>query len=156
MIDLATEQLIPISQVPKLLPRRPNGKTVHISAVYRWITSGISSRDGQQVKLESTRVGGSTYVSLPALQRFSDALSGLRQAPPPTSRMSRTRQAQAARAAQEVRQQLGIKQPSPKTQPSANSRIGITPDAPSVQYGSKAQTLSQKEVDGETTSKPNG
>jgi hypothetical protein len=147
MIDLATEELIPLSEVPKLLPRRRTGRTIHLSAIYRWRQKGIKG-----IRLETATLGGTTYTSKEALARFCERLTGNHQEQPtPTSRMSRGRQAQAARAAQEVQQQLGITKPSPKKQPNANSRTGFTPDAPSVRYGNNAQTLSKKEVDGETT-----
>ena len=70
MIDIETEQLVPIRQVPRLLPPRPSGRRVHISAVYRWMSRGIRG-----VVLESVKVGGSTYTSMEALQRFADRLS---------------------------------------------------------------------------------
>src|SRR5512140_3760075 len=109
MIELATESLIPLRQVPELLPRRPNGKKVHISAVYRWTTHGI--RGGV---LESIPIGGTTYTSTEALQRFAELLAANRsdQATPasrmtvspstsssPIHRMPKQRQAQARRAA---------------------------------------------------------
>jgi len=45
---------------------RPNGKRVHISAVYRWVQRGIKG-----VRLEAIRIGGTTYTSREALQRFA-------------------------------------------------------------------------------------
>jgi hypothetical protein len=70
MIDINKETLISISDTPKHLPRRRNGKTVHISAVYRWLKKGIKG-----IRLESARIAGTTYTSLEALQRWSDALT---------------------------------------------------------------------------------
>ena len=70
MIDLRQEQLIPIREVPRLLPARRTGRHVHISAVYRWMTRGIRG-----VRLEAAKVGGATYTSVEALQRFSERLS---------------------------------------------------------------------------------
>ena len=67
---VAQEGLIPVGQIPKLLPPRPNGKRVHISACYRWITRGIRG-----VKLEVVRIGGSTYTSHEAIARFAAHLS---------------------------------------------------------------------------------
>jgi hypothetical protein len=69
-IDLSEETLIPVGQIPKLLPPRPNGKRVHISACYRWITRGIRG-----VRLEVVRIGGSTYTSREAIARFAAHLS---------------------------------------------------------------------------------
>ncbi len=70
MISIADEKLIPLREAPKHLPSRANGKRLHISVFYRWITRGIRG-----VLLESIRVGGTTYTSLEALQRFAGHLS---------------------------------------------------------------------------------
>jgi hypothetical protein len=70
MIELAKETLIPIRDVPRRLPPRPNGKRVHISAVYRWTQRGIRG-----LVLEAVRIGGTTYTSCEALQRFAQELS---------------------------------------------------------------------------------
>ncbi len=70
MISIQNENLIPLRDAPRHLPRRPNGKNIHVSAVYRWIKNGLSG-----VKLESLRVGGTTYTSMEALQRFALKLS---------------------------------------------------------------------------------
>ncbi len=71
MIDIGTEQLIPFREVPRLLPPRPTGRRVHISAVYRWLNRGLGG-----ICLESIKIGGTTYTSVEALQRFADGLSG--------------------------------------------------------------------------------
>jgi Protein of unknown function (DUF1580) len=70
MIAIDQEQIVAIREVPRRLPRRPDGKCVHISAVYRWIQRGIRG-----VHLETIRIGGTTYTSVEALQRFADAQS---------------------------------------------------------------------------------
>lgn len=70
MIDLLTEQLISIHEVPKFVPAQPNGRRVHISSCYRWISRGVRG-----VKLEVLRIGGRCYTSVEALQRFFDQLS---------------------------------------------------------------------------------
>jgi hypothetical protein len=72
VIDLASEQLVSLHDVPKLLPPRPNGKRVHISAIYRWVQRGIRG-----IRLEVIRVGGTTYTSREALQRFSSPTAAL-------------------------------------------------------------------------------
>jgi hypothetical protein len=70
MIDISTEQLIPLRDVPRRLPARPNGRRVHISAIYRWTQRGTHG-----VRLECIHIGGTTYTSLEALQRFGNGLS---------------------------------------------------------------------------------
>jgi len=56
--------LIALSDVPTLLPRR-RGKKTHYSTVYRWATKGARGK-----KLESRLVGGVRYTTRAALSRF--------------------------------------------------------------------------------------
>lgn len=104
MIDISQERLIALREAPRHLPARPNGKRVHISACYRWINRGVRG-----VRLEVIRVGGSTYTSLEALQRFADHL-GTPSCPrtsayaPPT----RTRQMQIDHASKRLAEALGL------------------------------------------------
>ena len=63
-LDLTVEQLIPLKEVPKLLPRR-RGKKVHYITVYRWTSKG--TKNGT---LESVKLGRRLYTSMEALQRF--------------------------------------------------------------------------------------
>lgn len=105
MIDVTQEKLISIRQVPRLLPCRPTGKRVHISAVYRWIQRGIRG-----VQLEAIRVGGTTYTSHEALQRFA---AQLRRPGIPQSvegrQTPRARERASAKAAKLVEKELGIR-----------------------------------------------
>jgi hypothetical protein len=75
LIDLNNEKLMRLVDVPKALPRRRTGKRLHISAVYRWAQRGIRG-----VKLETIKIGGTTYTSREALQRFAEASSSNTQA----------------------------------------------------------------------------
>jgi hypothetical protein len=70
MIDISSEHLIAIREVPKILPARVNGKVIHISAVYRWLLRGVRG-----IRLDSITIGGTTYTSTEALQRFAEQLS---------------------------------------------------------------------------------
>ena len=103
MITLHTETLIPLRDAPKHLPPRPNGKRLHISACYRWIKRGVRG-----VFLESIRIGGTTYTSLEAIQRFADALTGgvpaipARVTPPASARGNRN-------AARRLEIELGLR-----------------------------------------------
>jgi len=81
MIDIDHENLIPIREVPRRLPPRPNGKRVHISAVYRWMSRGIHG-----VVLESAKIGGSVYTSSEAIQRWAEQLSAIRFSRPACER----------------------------------------------------------------------
>jgi hypothetical protein len=71
MINVADEQLLTLVEAARRLPSRRCGKRVHSATVYRWISRGIRG-----VRLESIRVGGSTYTSAEAIQRFAHKLSG--------------------------------------------------------------------------------
>lgn len=104
MIDVTNEQLLPIRDVPRQLPARPNGKRLHISVVYRWIMRGVRG-----VVLESVRIGGTTYTSREALQRFADRLSNPSTVHTPTlPNETLTRQRQIARAQRAVTEELGL------------------------------------------------
>ena len=102
MIDIDKEQLIPIRDVPRRLPPRPTGRRVHISAVYRWIQCGIRG-----VRLEAIKLGGTTYTSIEALQRFAErrTANGDQARLRPVTTKARKRQIE--RAAQDVEAILG-------------------------------------------------
>jgi len=91
-IIAAQETLIPVGDIPKMLPPRSTGKRVHISACYRWITRGIRG-----VRLEVVRVGGSMYTSREAVARFAAQLSRPGDAARPIA-MSHQRQKQIEQA----------------------------------------------------------
>ena len=102
MIDITNEQLVPIRQVPQRLPPHSNGKTVHVSAVYRWIQRGVRG-----VQLEAIRIGGTTYTSAEALQRFADQLTGRTKPVPPELTPPVSRRRQIDRASRQVKGIIG-------------------------------------------------
>jgi hypothetical protein len=106
MIMLGAERLIAISELPALLPRRRNGKRVHVSACYRWISRGVGP---EKHKLEAIRIGRTMYTSWEALQRFGENLG---TSMTPDSASSIVSPALLARrgtdAAQRVAAELGI------------------------------------------------
>lgn len=104
MIDIAQETLVPLRDVPKRLPRRPNGKSVHLAAVYRWVNDGVRG-----VVLESVRIGGCTYTSVEAIQRFADSLTTSTPASNPST--PRQRKQELARIASRVADELGLRNP---------------------------------------------
>jgi hypothetical protein len=61
MIDLQTENLIPLSQLPDHLPSAQRGKQISSATLYRWIERG----------LETVRIGGMRYTSIEAVGRFA-------------------------------------------------------------------------------------
>ncbi len=87
MIDCQTEQVIPIAQVPKHLPHRPN-----LSTVYRWIGAGA---------LETMKIGGRVFTSIEALERFTEHRGG--RPKPPESTRTPQRQRQIADAERKLK-----------------------------------------------------
>ena len=81
MIDPNTETLLSLHDAAHLLPRRRQGKPVHVSCIYRWTTSGCRG-----VVLESLQIGARRCTSCEALARFYAALSN----PNPSIRVART------------------------------------------------------------------
>lgn len=70
MIDIESETLVPVGDVPRSLPPRRSGRPLHVSTVYRWILRGVRG-----IRLEAIRIGGTTYTTVEAIQRFSDRLT---------------------------------------------------------------------------------
>lgn len=70
MIDPVCERLLDLREAASWLPRRGNGKRIHVSTLYRWSTSG-----SRGIRLETVRVGGRTCTSVEALGRFIAASS---------------------------------------------------------------------------------
>jgi hypothetical protein len=109
MIDIATEQLIPLTQAARLVPPGHGGRKTHISTLLRWISPGVRLPGGQLVRLEALRVGSRWCTSSPALQRFFEALT-----PTPTGgsgpempRSSAARQRASERAGKEL-ERMGL------------------------------------------------
>jgi len=65
-MSIETENLITLTQATKILPGRPN-----VSTVWRWATHGCRG-----IQLETMKIGGRTFTSREALQRFADECSG--------------------------------------------------------------------------------
>ena len=74
-INVFEETVISLKEARKLLPKSPRSKSISIPTFYRWIQKGIKAKDGTQVKLEIVKIGGSTFTSQQAIQRFVDQLS---------------------------------------------------------------------------------
>lgn len=91
MIEIGTEELVSLRDVPKLLPAKGNGKRIHISAVYRWVQRGIKG-----IRLEVIRIGGTSYTSREALQRFASPRGGVQAEPSVNYSALRRRQIEAA------------------------------------------------------------
>lgn len=72
MIDLKSERLIRLADVPKLgwLPRRRGGRRIHLSTLYRWEQRGLRG-----IRLETVQAGGTRCTTEAALIRFFESLS---------------------------------------------------------------------------------
>jgi hypothetical protein len=79
MIDTQTETVLPFSAAAKRIPPLRNGKAVSPSTLWRWSAFGCIARNGQRIRLETIRIGGSTCTSIEALDRFFRALTGDQQ-----------------------------------------------------------------------------
>lgn len=80
LIDVASEDLFPLSHLARRLPRRRQGRPVAPSTVHRWRCPGIRG-----VRLECLRVGGCWHTSMPAFMEFCRRLSALDDHPDPAS-----------------------------------------------------------------------
>lgn len=60
--------LIPLVKLPGHLPKRPSGKPVALSAVYRWASAGVGGR-----VLRTAEVGGIRYTSIEWVREFIGA-----------------------------------------------------------------------------------
>ena len=72
-IDLATQTVIPLSDLPDHAPRR-GGRKIHKATPYRW-ARGHKAKDGRIVSLPTIQVAGTLCTSLEAFQAFCDRLT---------------------------------------------------------------------------------
>lgn len=102
--DLAElKDLIPLTEVPKLLPRR-GGKKVHIKTVRRWVLKGLKGR-----RLRAVRVGGRYYVSKACLHEFLNPVRDKSDTPVSQSRAFSTRRlAERTEARRRAREIFGL------------------------------------------------
>lgn len=68
MINIHSEQLVHVNEVPAHVPKSTSGKKVSLATCWRWIQRGCRG-----VKLETLLIGGKRFTSLEALQRFAEA-----------------------------------------------------------------------------------
>jgi hypothetical protein len=67
-----SEEILPLSEAARRLPRRRRGRQVAVSTLYRWATVGIRG-----IRLEVIQIGGTKCTSQQALERFFDQLTNL-------------------------------------------------------------------------------
>ena len=97
-IEIRSEQLIPLQQLPSALPRNPTtGRKVHMATIWRWVQRGCRG-----VRLETVLVGGVRYTSEEALQRFVERTTASADGTLPTSSTPSTRRRAHERACSEL------------------------------------------------------
>src|SRR5215218_6562183 len=74
-IDSTAETLRPFAEAARRLPPLRSGRPVSPTTLWRWSSRGVRARNGQTVRLETIRIGGTTCTSDEALARFFSALS---------------------------------------------------------------------------------
>lgn len=109
VIDLASEQVLKLSDVGRHLPPSKNGKPVSLSCALRWVLSGIKVPGTDEVvRLEAIRVGGRWLTSVEALQRFAERQTPVPGAPAVPSPRSRTQRQRAIERAERRLAEVGI------------------------------------------------
>ncbi len=81
---LLNERLIPLNDAAGLLPR-PGGKKISRISLWRWATKGLLSKTGEQVRLETIKIGQTRYTTIEAINRLAAMLD-------PRTFMERVRQ----------------------------------------------------------------
>jgi len=73
---MVTRNLVSLNHARKnLIPRRPNGKPVHASTLWRWNRKGLEGVDGERIKLEIVYAGNQPYVAPNAIDDFFQAIT---------------------------------------------------------------------------------
>ncbi|MCE9555997.1 MAG: DUF1580 domain-containing protein [Planctomycetes bacterium] len=86
MVDIVSEQPLPLSKIARQVPNRQGGKGINVATVWRWANRGCKG-----IKLEVVQIGGIQMSSADALARFFNRLTAAANgesapAPAPTSR----------------------------------------------------------------------
>jgi hypothetical protein len=84
-IDISAEQLITPAQYTRMRPPGRNGRPMNIATAYRHIFQGVRG-----VRLEHVKIGGGTYTSIEAVQRFVERLTQVRDGASPADATLRT------------------------------------------------------------------
>lgn len=58
-----------------IIPRRPDGKPVNPSTVWRWARKGLSGANGERIWLNLTYAGNRPYTSQEAIDAFFQAVT---------------------------------------------------------------------------------
>jgi hypothetical protein len=97
VIDIRTETLFPLAELPAHWPLLPGGRRLHRSVGYRYATKGVGPRSD---RLETVVMGSIRYTSHEAVQRFVERLTEAEDGVPvraPTTAEKNRRRAAASR-----------------------------------------------------------
>ena len=83
---LYSETVLSLPQAARRLPHVRGKKHPHPNTVRRWAFSGLKSKSGILVNLESWILGGTRVTSLEALERFFQRLDDITVLPMPSNR----------------------------------------------------------------------
>jgi hypothetical protein len=100
ILEIINGDALGIGAAARLIPANRGGGPACPSTIWRWITSGSATTEGQTVKLEAARVGGRWLTSKAALARFFVALTP--DATDETPTQTKTRTASQARRSHEA------------------------------------------------------
>ena len=93
----------PLSRACRRFPPHRLGKSVTLSCLVRWVTSGVRGPNGKRVRLEAARLAGKWITTPQAIVRFLEAQTPqFDDAPAPTPRATSRRQRESERAAAEL------------------------------------------------------
>jgi hypothetical protein len=94
MIDRESERVIPLREIPKMIPSRVSGKTLSLATVWRWVLRPTDP-------LETIMIGGGRFTSIEALDRFIAKGNRINATPPSESKSN------AKRAGEKLRRLIG-------------------------------------------------
>ena len=98
----------PLSRARRRFPPHRQGKSVTLSCLIRWITSGVRGPSGQRIRLEAARLAGRWVTTPQAIARFLQAQTpDLDNVPGPFPAAPNARKRASERAAKEL-ERLGI------------------------------------------------
>jgi hypothetical protein len=105
-------ELLSLNELAKRLPQ-VRGKPINRSTIYRWATTGLKSKSGHIVRLETRFIGGTRCASVADVEDFGRAIDDIAWSPPKLSLNAKEKAAMRERglaAAEELRR-LGVFKP---------------------------------------------
>lgn len=109
MSTILNETIVSIHAAAALYPGRRPGKKLNFTTIWRWVTKGVRSTNGQLVRLEAVRLGARWVTSREAIARFSRRLTTPTDAPTTTSkRRTPSQRERDNQAAKKQLEKIGI------------------------------------------------